>query len=140
MSMRIKICAVILALIVALSLGGCSMMESSKVRLVDAKMAQGVDEYFMPVDVTDSFPVGTERVTCWIKWKDSKINTEIIARWHYLTDDVHIVDYPFNIPKREGSGGITITMPGGKKFPAGSYKVDLLLDKRPLKSLTFRVE
>jgi hypothetical protein len=138
--MNIKNIALISALIsVGVAVQSCSVIESHKVLLVDAKMATAVDADFMPVGVTDMFPAGTERVTCWIKWKDSKINTEIIAKWHYLTDDVHIVDYPFSIPKREGSGGITITMPGGKKFPAGSYKVDLYLEKRLIKTLQFRV-
>lgn len=134
---RLVTLAILLAATAGLS--ACSVIESPKVRLTDAKMSSAVDGNFMPVGVTDTFPAGTEKIACWIQWKDSKINTQITARWHYLTDDVHIVDYPFNIPKREGSGGITITMPGGKAFPAGSYKVDLYLEKRLLRSLQFRV-
>jgi hypothetical protein len=135
-----KITILILTVAAFAAIPACSVMEAPKVRLLDAKMASAVDANFMPVGVTGSFPASTERVTCWIKWKDARVNTEIVAKWHYLTDDVHIVDYPFNIPKREGSGGITINMPGGKKFPAGSYKVDLSLEGRLLKTLEFRVE
>lgn len=110
------------------------------IHLVDAKIATAVDENLLPLKVMDIFPKGTNKVSCWIKWRDTKINTQLVASWHYITDDIHILDYSFIIPKREGMGSIVLAMPDGKNLPSGQYKVDLLLGKRVLKTLGFRIE
>ena len=126
-------------LITALVFSGCGI-GTSGMHLVDAKIATAVDENLMPLKVTDNFPKGTAKVSCWIKWRDTKINTELTASWHYITDDIHVLDYSFIIPKKEGTGSIVLTMPDGKNLPSGEYKVDLLLGKRVLKRLAFRIE
>jgi len=115
-------------------------LKNRGVKLVDAKIVTAVDEKLMPVKVADTFPEGTSKVSCWIQWKNAKINTQILAKWHYVTDDTHVLDYSFTIPKREGTGGVTLSMPEGKKLPLGLYQVNLFLGKRLLKSLTFRIE
>ena len=126
-------------LITALAVSGCDIGRSA-IHLVDAKIATAVDENLMPLKVTDNFPKGTAKVSCWIKWRDTKINTELVASWHYITDDIHVLDYPFIIPKKEGTGSIVLAMPDGKNLPSGEYKVDLILGKRVLKRLIFRIE
>lgn len=118
---------------------GCYVGADS-IHLVDAKIATAVDENLLPLKITDIFPKGTNKVSCWIKWQDTKINTQLVASWHYITDDIHILDYSFIIPKREGMGSIVLAMPDGKNLPSGQYKVDLLLGKRILKTLRFRIE
>ena len=123
-------------LIAIVALFGCDIAKSP-MHLVDAKIATAVDENLMPLKITDTFPKGTSKVSCWIKWKDTKINTELVASWHYVTDDMHILDYSFIIPKKEGMADIGVSMPN---LPSGEYKVDLMLGKRVLKSLTFRIE
>ena len=134
---NIMISSVFLIAIFAVS--GCDIGKTP-MHLVDAKIATAVDENLMPLKVTDTFPKGTSKVSCWIKWKNTKINTELVASWHYVTDDMHILDYSFIIPKKEGTGSIVLVMPDGKNLPSGEYKVDLLLEKRVLKSLKFRIE
>lgn len=134
-----RIWVILIIFVISASLSACSVF-SPKIHLVDAKMATAVDQDLMPVKVTDSFPKGSSKVCCWIKWRDAKINTQILASWHYLTDDIHILDYSFNIPKRDGSGGIALTMPDGRSLPSGSYKVDLSSGKSILRSLKFTVE
>lgn len=133
--------AIVLLIFLAstLAVSGCNT-GGGTIHLVDAKLATSVDENLMPVMVTDNFPKGTAKVSCWIKWKDTKINTELVTSWHYITDDIHVLDYPFIIPKKEGTGSIVLAMPDGKNLPSGEYKVDLLLGKRVLKSLKFRIE
>ena len=121
------------------SLSACSLIEGN-IGIVDAKIVTSVDERLMPVKVTDIFPKGTTAVSCWIQWKNAAINTEIVARWHYVTDDIHILDYTLIIPKKEGTGSVTLTMPNGKELPGGDYKVDFFSGKRLLKSLTLKVE
>jgi hypothetical protein len=127
----------VLAVVSALS--ACSLIYHD-IHLTGASMVTAVDDNLMPVRITDTFPSGTSKVSCWIKWRDARINTQITASWHYLTDDIHILDYPFSIPKKEGSGGLALSMPDGKNLPKGSYKVDLLAGGRLLRSLKFTVE
>ena len=126
-------------LITVFMVSGCDIW-TSKINLVDAKIATALDQNLMPLKVTDTLPKGTSKVPCWIRWKDAKINTQVVARWHYVTDDVHILDYTFIIPKKEGMGSMVLVMPDGQNLPSGSYKVDLLTGKHLLKSLKFTVE
>ena len=130
---------VLYALSIIFSLSSCAFI-GCDVNLVDAKIAAAIDEKLMPVGVTDIFPKGTSRVSCWIKWRNAKINTPLLAKWHYVTDDVHILDYTFYVPKREGTGSVSLTMPAEKKFPSGRYKLDLVIGNRVIRSLQFRVE
>lgn len=122
-----------------LSLPACSLLKRD-ITITDAKIVAGVDEKLMPVKVTDVFPRGTSKVSCWFRWRDAKINTQILAKWHYVTDDVHILDYNFNIPKKDGMGSVMLSMPEGKTLPQGSYQVELFLGKRLIISLAFKVE
>ena len=130
---------ILVATLLTVSLAACSLLPP-KIRLLEAKMATAVDQNLIPVKVTDSFPRDSSKACCWIKWRDARINTQILASWHYLTDDIHILDYSFNIPKKDGSGGIALTMPDGRSLPSGSYKVDLFCGKSLLRSLRFTVE
>lgn len=111
-----------------------------EVRIVDAKMATALDEKLMPVKAADNFPRGTSQVYCWLQWKNSKPKIEVTARWYYVTDDIHILDYKFKIPRKQGSGGVLLSMPKGKVFPEGEYRVDLVRGWHLLKTLTFKVE
>lgn len=122
-----------------ISLPACAYI-GGDISIVDAKIVTAVDERLMPVKVTDIFPRGTTTVSCWIQWKNATINTEIVARWHYVTDDIHILDYPLIIPKKDGTGSVTLTMPNGKELPSGDYKTELFSGKRLLRSLIFKVE
>jgi len=120
-------------------LPGCSLF-NRPITITNAKIVTNVDENLMPVNITDVFAKGTSKVSCWFQWKKAKINTQLLAKWHYVTDDVHILDYNFSIPKKEGMGSVVLSMPEGKTLPSGSYKVGLYLGKRLLRSLNFKVE
>jgi hypothetical protein len=126
-------------LIICFTLFGCSMA-GSKVHFTDAKMAAGVDKNLAPVNVTDTFPQGTTRVFCWFRWKDSDINTQILAKWDYVTDQIHILDYVFFVPRRNGMGSVSLSMPEGKEMPSGTYRITFMLEKHILKSLTFEIK
>ncbi len=129
-------------IITAVAMAGfssCSFIKRD-ITLIDAKTAVSVDGNLMPVNLLEIFPRGTSKISCWFQWKDAKVNTQIVARWHYVTDDVPILEYNFNIPRKDGSGSVTLTMPEGKTLPPGSYKVSLFLNKRILKSLAFKIE
>ncbi|MDO8489478.1 MAG: hypothetical protein Q7S42_05150 [Candidatus Omnitrophota bacterium] len=126
-------------LLMFLFLAGCSFQKPGQIKIIDAKMAASVDEKLMPQRVTSEFPQGTTKVFCWLSWKNATVNTPVIAKWHYITDDVHILDYTINIPRKEGTGSISLVMPEGKPLPTGQYKVELFSGKRLLKTITFNI-
>ncbi|MDD5120563.1 MAG: hypothetical protein PHR84_04565 [Candidatus Omnitrophica bacterium] len=106
----------------------------------EAKITTGVDEQLLPIKITNSFPKNTAKVCAWINWRNAKINTQILVKWHYVTDDIPIYNYTLNIPKREGVANVTLTLPEGKHLPDGLYKVDILSGKKHLtKTLTFEI-
>ena len=102
--------------------------------------ASGINEKLLPVDITNTFPNGTQKVFCWFQWRATKVDTTVTARWYFLTDNIHILDYNFMIPRKEGSGSVSLTMPEDKKLPVGQYKVDLNLGKQTLRSATFKIQ
>lgn len=137
LSGKIKLAIVLFFVFSVLS--ACAF-KAQDIIISDAKMVTAVDENLMPVRITDVFPKDTSKVSCWIRWRDSNINAQLLAKWHYITDDTHILDYLFTIPKKEGMGSVTLSMPEGKNLPVGLYKVDLVSGRRTLKSLTFKIE
>jgi len=109
------------------------------IRINSAFIAKGVDQKLKPVQITNAFTPGTSQFYCWFAWRNAQPNTAIISSWHYLTDDIHILDYTFAIPRKSGQGSVSLAMPAGKEFPAGMYRVDLKKGKSILCSLTFKV-
>lgn len=139
--------ALMMALVLCLGvsfLAACSPpfspKDSATIRITEIKMARGVDENLMPQTIVDIFPRGTSKVFCWFKWRNAKVNTVILAKWQYVTDDIPVLDNAIVIPRKEGMGSISLAMPEGKTLPSGIYRIDLLLEKKPLKSLSFKVE
>lgn len=107
----------------------------------EAKIVTGVDKQMLPIKVTSFFPKNTSKVCSWISWRNARINTQILIKWYYVTDDTPIYDYALNIPKREGVANIVLSIPEGKSLPSGLYKVDILSGKKRLtKPLTFEIE
>ena len=125
--------------LVAILLSSCSVQQSSKISIIDAKTAVNVDDKYMPVGATNVFTPDTSRVYCWFSWSRAEKETKVVAKWHYLTDDIPVLEYTFAIPRREGSGSVSLSMPDGKVLPAGMYRVTLEVDKKQLKALTFKV-
>ncbi len=121
-------------------LSSCCLLQPEKICITDAKIAASVDDKLMPVNVTDVFPKKTSKVSCWFQWKNAEINMPIVAKWHYVTDNIPVFDYTFKIPRKEGKGSIALTMPEGKALPPGEYKIDLTINNHILKSLHFRIE
>ena len=125
--------------LIIILLSSCSPQKDVKIRLLDAKMASGVNDKYVPINITHVFPEGTQKAFLWFSWKAAAKDIKIIARWTYVRDNVPVLNYPFIIPREEGQGSIALTMPESKALPAGVYRVSLELEKRELTSLTFKV-
>ena len=134
--------ALALAVLIAASfvISGCQLFSSEKIKVLEIKMAAAINENLAPVKPADSFPSGTSSVYCCFKWENAEINSQIIAQWHYTSENINILNYSFNIPRRDGSGSVVLSMPEGKTLPSGSYRIDLILNNRTLKSREFRIE
>lgn len=129
-----------LVLLMAFILSACSLQQTATINITNIKTATGIDEKLMPVGVTSVFPNGTQKVFCWFQWKDTNVGTTVMAQWHFLTDNIHILDYNFTIPRKEGFGSVSLSMPEGKKLPAGQYRIDFNSGKQILKSTTFKIQ
>ena len=137
---RKNILSFILLILATFVLTSCYLQQPVPVNIIDVKIASGIDDKLMPLGITNSFPTGTQRVFCWFQWKNTKINSTVMASWYFVTDNIHILDYNFAIPRKDGSGSVSLTMPEDKKLPAGLYKVDFNFGKQTLKSTTFKVQ
>ena len=124
---------------VLLVLFSISTAHAEAISITDIKMAHDIDGKYLPVNATKSFPSGTAKVFCWFAWKDATVDSQITVRWHYLTDDISILNYNFSIPRKQGSGGVALSMPEGKTLPPGSYQVELFFADKKISSLQFAV-
>ena len=139
--MNYKKIAILIALLTFSALFLYKLSQPTDIIIRDAKIVTGVDKQMLPLKVTNFFPKNTSKVSAWISWRNARINTQILVKWYYVTDDVPIYDYSLNIPKREGIANVVLSMPEGKTLPTGSYKVTILLEKKQLtKPLVFEIE
>ena len=109
------------------------------IQITDIKMARGIDAQYRPLDASKKFSANTDKVYCWFEWKNAQSQSPITAKWTYVTESIPILDYPFSIPRKQGAGGVALAMPEGKTFPPGQYEVQLLQDKKVLKSIKFEI-
>ncbi len=135
-----KSIGLVLLILMTFIFSSCSLQQTATINITDIKTATGIDEKLLPLGVTGVFPDGIQKVFCWFQWKDTKVDTIVTARWYFLTDNIHILNYNFVIPRREGSGSVSLAMPEGKKLPVGQYRIDLNFGKQTLKSATFKVQ
>ncbi len=108
-------------------------------RLVDVKMAMGADENRNPVDVTNEFPAGTEKIYAAFTWENAESNLQVVARWYYTSEDIHILDSSFTLTRRSEKGVTTLTMPKGKPLPPGDYRLDFEIKGKKANSVEFKV-
>jgi len=136
---NVTILGSILILLFAFFING--LKKPRNIVIQEAKIVTGVNKDLAPIKVTNFFPKNTSKVSAWISWKDAKINTQILFKWYYITDDTLIYDYNLNIPKRNGVANVMLAMPEGKILPSGLYKVTILFGKKQIaKPLTFEVQ
>lgn len=107
--------------------------------ITEAAMSLGIDADGNPVEVTSEFPLGTETVYCSFSWKGGKPGLTVLARWHYTSGDIRILDTTFNLTRVSDRGVLSLKMPPGKPLPAGEYRLDIESKGKVLKSVSFTV-
>ena len=124
----------------SIAISGCDIFSSGKLRVTDIKMAPSISENLMPLRPSDSFPQGTSRVYCWFRWENAETGSQITAKWHYTSENIDILNYSLAIPRHEGSGSVLLSMPEGKSLPSGSYRIDLVMNNRIVRSREFKID
>lgn len=105
----------------------------------DAKMCAEVNADRKPVRVTSEFPPGTRDVYCWFAWKNARPGLRITSRWYYEAASIHILTLPVSLTRVSDDGVLSLRMPEGKTLPPGSYRLDLSIGKKVLRSVPFTV-
>lgn len=114
-------------------------LAESKMKIIDMKTAEGIDEAYMPLNAARTFPAGTSKVFCWFQWENGDTGSQVALHWHYISEKVAILEYPVPVPRREGSGGVSLSMPEGETLPAGTYEVSVRQGGKVLKSERFQI-
>ena len=118
-----------------------NLSKHGDITIREAKIVTGVAKDMKPLKVTNFFPKNTSKVSAWISWRNAKINTQVLVKWYYITDDIPIYNYSLNIPKKEGIANVVLSMPEEKVLPSGLYKVTISSGKKQLtKPLTFEIQ
>lgn len=130
---------VVSAISIYLSWSSTAPYKKRLIRIAEMKIATAIDENLMPVKALYAFPKETSKVYCWFKWRNAKAGTVILADWHYVTDDIPVLNTAILIPTKIGVGSVSLTMPEGKTLPPGLYRVELFLGKQSLRNLFFKV-
>lgn len=128
-----------LLLTLLLSLWGCKGWLAPSVEITEIKTSLGIDANRRPVDVASEFPTGTNGVYCWFSWKNAPLNLPMKVRWFYTSGDIHILDYPLTLTRVSDNGALSLRMPSGKILPSGSYRLDLEVKGKVIKSISFAV-
>ena len=63
----------------------------------EIRMAKGIDADFRPVEPMEVFPAGTSKVFCWFNSKDGDPSVPLLARWHYVTENIPVLEYKFTL-------------------------------------------
>lgn len=107
--------------------------------ITDAVMCQGLDGEQRPVGIVSAFPEGTEHVQGCFSWTGATSHRQVIGRWHYTTQGIHILDVPVTVAEAVGTGIVSLQMPQGKALPAGSYRLDLMVQGKVAQTASFIV-
>ena len=106
-------------------------------KITELKLCQEVDKDRNPVKITTEFPAGTNTVYAWFAWKDAERGLKITAHWHYTTENIAILDFSVALNRSADHGVIMLRMGEGKTLPAGSYRLDIEVDSKVIKSISF---
>jgi hypothetical protein len=114
-------------------------LAASSFEITDIKMCKQVGEDRKPMGVTTAFPPGTQTVHAWFAWKNGEPGFKVVAKWNYASENIRILDYPFELTRVADNGIVSLRMPAGKSLPDGTYRLDFEADGKVVKSATFKV-
>lgn len=95
-----------------------------------------------PAGTTKIFPAGTRQVFVWFRFQGITAGTELRSVWVYLGGDKeqNIIEAKVITGSASDQGNFLLEMPVGKSFPAGNYRVDLLIGAEKMESAHFNIQ
>jgi hypothetical protein len=108
-------------------------------KIAEATMCADVDDDRQPLGVTSEFPAGTREVYGWFSWKNAAIGLPVLSRWYYETANIQILTLSVALTRVSDHGAVSLKMPEGKTLPSGSYRLDLSVRGKVVKSVPFTV-
>jgi hypothetical protein len=138
-SVRAAACAAAVA--GALTAAACQAQSSvpAAFKIAEVKICADVDDNRQPLGVTSEFPAGTREVYGWFSWKNAAIGLPVLSRWYYETANIQILTLSVALTRVSDHGVVSLKMPEGKTFPSGSYRLDLSVRGKVVKSVPFTV-
>ena len=142
--MRRALAAVVLLLLVAIALAGCSASFSTAhiSNAVLAKDAKGPN--YDPVDPTSAFPTDQAVIHLVVTVKNAPSGTKLRAVWTVV--DVgdaaapgRVIDKADITMDNSGSVDFTLSVPSTGVWPVGKYKVDVYLNDKFDKTLEYTI-
>jgi len=118
---------------------------ASTATLSDITLGSAIDvSSEKPIDKKDLFPNDTENIYCSFKLNNAGFDTNVTARWTYLTGELANVQNKVIREVNTKSEGreyisFSIGVPNGKKFPIGDYSITLSLEGKEQTSVPFKV-
>ncbi|MBN1691401.1 MAG: hypothetical protein JW901_10285 [Dehalococcoidia bacterium] len=118
--------------------------ETSSSVVSDARLSTEVDSQQKPVNPSNTFTVGTDRIYLTVKLNDAAAGTQVLAKLTYLGGEASSMANSTmyeNSQTGGGSGYLAFAMkapPGG--FPQGNYSVSISAGGQELISIPFAVQ
>jgi len=136
MKTKATIFSLIVALTFAALIGGCS---PGPVEIEEVVTCKNLDSEYKPLDITTTFPSGTEVVYIAVKIKNMTTEDRVTTTWNYLETKEQINTTDFTTEER-GSGYIGFSLQIDNSFPAGRYNAIVYLNNEEAKTVEFSVE
>lgn len=139
--MNKKVAVVVVVIIAVLGivfLTGGFQFSYSTASISDVAMAEEVNDQDQPVEVVSEFTSDTSKIYVTMELSNAPSDTEIKAEWYYVDNNTEIDSYSTTA---EGSGPVVfyLTKPNDG-WPAGDYRVDIILDGEKVSSKNFVVK
>jgi hypothetical protein len=137
-----KIKTIIFIAITALALfliAGCTLLETGPLEISEITVCQSLDDYYKPVEPTETFPADTRIVNISVKVDNITAEDKLTTKWNYVETGEEIDTTDF-YPEESGSGYIGFSLTIDEGFPSGRYNAAVYLNDEIVETVEFSVE
>jgi len=106
--------------------------------VISVVTCKNVDSNHAPIDITDSFPAGTNSIYISVQFKNFTISDHLSVIWTYLDTKKELSAQSFT-PSLDGSGYHSFNIKIASEFPIGKYSAELKFNGEVYKTLEFTV-
>ncbi len=107
--------------------------------VVNVVTCKDVDSNYGPIDITDSFPAGTNSIYISIQFKNFTVSDHLSVIWTYLDTKKELSAQSFT-PSGDGSGYHSFNINIATQFPAGKYSAEIRFNGELYRTLEFSVQ